>query len=326
MVWVVLLLVTTAAIGGACFVVRMPGHSFSGPSPPLTPEEQELRQRLATHVHVLSSEIGERNPWRADALEAAARYIEDRFRDLGYHVHAQPFEVEERTVKNLEAPLVGTSLGAEIVVVGAHYDTVQGSPGADDNASGIAAVLEIARLLASMNLARTVRFVAFVNEESPFFQGDLMGSRIYARQARSRGERIVAMISVESVGFYSDEPGSQRYPFPFGLLYPETGNFIGFVANPPSRTLLRRAIASFRARATIPSEGAAPPGWMPGVGWSDHWSFWEEGYEAIMVTDTALYRNPHYHMPGDAPDTLDNERMTRVVSGLARVVAELARG
>jgi hypothetical protein len=326
MEWVVLFLITAAATASACFVVRMPGQSFSAPAPPLTPEEQDLRRRLATHVRVLASEIGERNLWRADALEAAARYVGDRFRDFGYQVHAQPFEVEGRTVKNLEAPLVGTSLSTEIVVVGAHYDTVQGSPGADDNASGIAAVMESARLLASTNLARTVRFVAFVNEESPFFQSGLMGSRIYARQARSRGERIVAMISVESVGFYSDEPGSQRYPFPFGLLYPGTANFIGFVANPSSRTLLRRVIASFRDYATIPSEGAAPPGWMPGVGWSDHWSFWEEGYEAIMVTDTALYRNPHYHMPGDTPDTLDDERMTRVVSALARVVAEIAGG
>jgi hypothetical protein len=319
------LLITAVATASACFVVRMPGRSFSGPPPPLTPEEQELRQRLATHVRVLAGDIGERNLWRADALEAAAHYIGDRFRDYGYQVHRQSFEVEGRTMKNLEAVLAGTSLGAEIVVVGAHYDTVPGSPGADDNASGVAAVLEIARRLASVNLARTVRFVAFVNEESPFFQSDLMGSRIYARQARSRAERIVAMISVESVGFYSDEPGSQRYPFPFGLLYPRTANFIGFVSEPSSRTLLRRAIASFRAHATIPSEGAAPPGWIPGVGWSDHWSFWKEGYEAIMVTDTALYRNPHYHMPGDTPGTLDDERMTRVVSGLARVVAELAR-
>jgi hypothetical protein len=323
--WVVLLM-TAVATAGACFVVRMPGNSFSGPPPPLTPEEQELRRRLATHVRVLAGDIGERNLWRADALEAAARYVGDRFRDFGYPVHAQPFEVEGRTVRNLEAPLPGTSLGAEIVVVGAHYDTVQGSPGADDNASGIAAVLEIARLLASTNFARTVRFVAFVNEESPFFQSDRMGSRIYARQARSRGERIAAMISVESVGFYSDEAGSQRYPFPFGLVYPRSANFIGFVADPSSRTLLRRAIASFRAHATIPSEGAAPPASVPGVGWSDHWSFWQEGYEAIMVTDTALYRNPYYHMPGDTPDTLDGERMTRVVSALARVVGELAGG
>src|SRR5207237_8642803 len=133
---VALLLSAPAATAGASFVVRRPGHSFSGPPPPLTPEEEELRQRLATHVCVLASDIGERNVWRADALEAAAQYVEERFRDVGYEVHAQPFEVEGRTVKNLEAPLAGTSLDAEIVVVGAHYDTVQGSPGADDNASG----------------------------------------------------------------------------------------------------------------------------------------------------------------------------------------------
>jgi hypothetical protein len=323
MSWVVLLVVALAATASVCSVVRMPGHSFSGPPPPLMPEEQEIRQRLATHVHALAGDIGARNLWRADALEAAAQYVEDRFRDFGYQVREQPFEARGRTVKNLEAALTG---GSEIVVVGAHYDTVQGSPGADDNASGIAAVLEIARLLAPMKFARTVRFVAFVNEESPFFQSKQMGSLMYAREARRRGERIAAMISVESIGFYSDEAGSQRYPFPFGLLYPATANFIGFVANPSSRTLLRRAIASFRTRATIPSEGASPPGWIPGVGWSDHWSFWEEGYEAIMVTDTAPYRNPLYHTAGDTPGTLDPERMTRVVSGLARVVAELAGG
>jgi Zn-dependent M28 family amino/carboxypeptidase len=243
---------------------------------------------------------------------------------VGYEVQRQEFTVTGGTVRNLEAGLVGTSLPDEIVVVGAHYDSVIGSPGANDNASGVAGLLEMARLLAGRPLSRTVRFVAFVNEEPPFFQTDQMGSRVYASRSRHRGERIVAMLAIETIGYYSEERGSQRYPFPFGLLYPDTANFIGFVGNIASRDLLYRAIASFRERANFPSEGIAAPSWITGVGWSDHWSFWEEGYPALMITDTALFRYRYYHTPYDTPDKIDYARMARVVTGISDIVADLA--
>ncbi|MGH7605994.1 MAG: M20/M25/M40 family metallo-hydrolase, partial [Gemmatimonadales bacterium] len=198
------------------------------------------------------------------------------------------------------------------------------APGADDNASGVAGVLELARRFAATPQPRTVRFVFFPNEEPPSFASDDMGSRHYAAAARARGDRIVAMLSIESIGYYDTEEGSQRYPFPLNLAYPDVGDFIGFVSNLQSRGVLRRAIAAFRAHATIPTQGAAAPAWLAGVWWSDHWSFWREDYRAIMISDTAPYRNPFYHTPGDTLGTLDYGRMARVVDGLGHVLRALA--
>jgi Zn-dependent M28 family amino/carboxypeptidase len=231
---------------------------------------------------------------------------------------------EGQTVYNLETAIPGGTQAQEIVLVGGHYDTVPVSPGANDNATGTAAVLELARLLAGQQRARTVRFVAFVNEEAPFFKTDAMGSRAYARRARAGGEQIVAMLSLETMGFFSDVAGSQHYPGPFGLLYPRTGNFIAFVGNIASRALVRRSIAAFRQHTAFPSEGVAAPGWMTGIGWSDHWAFWQEGYPGVMVTDTALFRYAPYHTRADTPDRINYEHMARVVAGLARVVTALA--
>src|SRR6266545_2843962 len=217
-----------------------------------------------------------------------------------------------------------TALAHDIVVLGAHYDTAEDAPGADDNASGVAGVLVLARVFAHERQARTVRFVFFPNEEPPSFPTADMGSRHYATAARARNDQIVAMLSIESIGYYDTEKGSQRYPFPLNLAYPDVGDFIGFVSNLKSRSLLHRAIAAFRAHATLPTQGAAAPSWVPGVWWSDHWSFWREGYPAIMITDTAPYRNPFYHTPQDTPDKLDYDRMARVVHGLTHVVRAIA--
>ena len=197
----------------------------------------------------------------------------------------------------------GRSTPSEIVIVGGHYDSVAGCPGANDNASGTAAVLALARLFATSAPARTLRFAAFTNEEPPHFQTDAMGSRVCALNCRARSENVVAMLSLETIGFYSDAEGSQSYPPPFSLFYPSKGNFIAFVGNVGSRGLVRRAIRTFRERTPFPSEGAALPGFVPGVGWSDHWSFWREGYQAIMVTDTAPFRYPHYHTARPTPLT-----------------------
>lgn len=317
-------LVILAGLAAGVYMFRMPGQSHTGALPALTPDEAETSRRLAQHVLRLAGAIGERHLWRHEALDAAAQYVQDTLRGLDYEVTIQPFEVRGATVKNLAAELHGTTHAEEIVVVGAHYDSVPGSPGANDNASGVAAVLELARRLAAHPLGRTVRFVAFVNEEAPFYHTDGMGSWVYARQARARGERIVAMLSVETIGYYSDVPGSQQYPFPFGWFYPDVGNFIGFVGNLASRGLVRRSIAAFRDHTAFPSQGTAAPGGLTGIGWSDHWAFWQAGYDAIMITDTALFRYPHYHTPYDTPDRLDYDRMGRVVVGLEQVARTLA--
>jgi Zn-dependent M28 family amino/carboxypeptidase len=228
-------------------------------------------------------------------------------------------------VRNIEVEVQGSARASEVVIVGAHYDSVLGAPGANDNGSGVAAVIELVRLFRGSNPARTLRFVTFVNEEPPFSHSDAMGSRHYARRARERGETIVAMFSLETIGYYSDAPGSQRYPFPLGFFYPSTGNFVAFVSNLTSRALLHEATVSFRRHAGIPSEGIAAPAWIPGVDWSDHWSFWREGWPALMVTDTAPYRYPHYHSGEDTPDKVDYERLARVVTGLHGMLRELAQ-
>jgi Zn-dependent M28 family amino/carboxypeptidase len=317
-------LVVVAALAGGLYMFRMPGQSYSGPLSPLTPPEAEIRQRLWRHVSTLAGDIGERHLWRYEALDAAARYVHAALTRLGYEVTVQSFEVDGKTVKNLAAELPGTTRAEEIIVLGAHYDSVQDSPGANDNATGVAAVLELARLLASHSLARTVRFVAFVNEEMPFYRTDGMGSLVYARQARARAEHLVAMWSLETIGHYSDEPGSQQYPAPFGWFYPDVGNFIGFIGNLASRGLLHRSIAAFRQHTAFPSQGVAAPAWLTGIAWSDHWAFWQAGYEALMITDTAPFRYAFYHTPGDTPEKIDYDHMARVVLGLQRVVEVLA--
>jgi hypothetical protein len=311
-------------LAGIWFMTGMPSSSWSGPLPPLSDKEQLIHDNLKRHVAALAGRIGERNVWRPESMAAAASYIRTMFEDAGYEVSAQPFPSRGVSVNNLEAVLPGHGATDEIIVVGAHYDSVAGSPGADDNASGVAALLELARLLAGTALPRTVRFVAFANEEAPFFYGNEMGSNLYAARAHSQGERIEAMLSLETIGYYTDQPGSQRYPFPFSYLYPDTGNFIGFVGNLSSRSLVRRAIGVFRASTAFPSEGVAAPSGMEGVHWSDHWSFWEAGYPAIMVTDTAPFRYPHYHTSTDMPEQLDYTGLARVTGGLAEVVGVLA--
>ena len=302
----------------------MPGKSWSDTVPPLSAEEQLIHDNLKRHVEMLAQQIGERNVWHAEALAAAALYIRTTLEDLGYKVHVQSFKSGGLTVQNLEVELQGTTAPQEIIVLGAHYDSVAGTPGANDNASGVAALLEIARLLAGKSHARTLRLVAFANEEPPFYYSGEMGSRVYAARSRQRGEQIKAMLALETIGYYTDQPGSQHYPFPYGLFYPDTGNFIGFVGNLSSWRLVRQALGAFRASTAFPSEGVAAPGWVMGVGWSDHWSFWQEGYPAIMITDTALFRYQHYHAATDTPEKLDYQSLARVTRGLIDVAVELA--
>ena len=309
-------------------MIQMPGASFQGPLPPLSEVQLALRDSLLSDVEMLAGEIGPRGVMEPEALAAAAAFIERSLTDAGYEVARQCVEFGGTSSCNIEVERRGSSLADEIVVIGGHYDSVlvdsPPCPGANDNASGTAATLALARAFAERSPQRTVRFVLFVNEEPPFFQNPFMGSWVYAKRCRERDENIVAMLSLETIGCYSDERGSQKYPFPLGLLYPSMGNFITIVGNVGSRELVREAIGSFRRHAKFPSEGAALPGAMPGVGWSDHWAFWQEGYSAIMVTDTAPYRYPHYHEPTDTPDKLDYDRMARVVDGLEKVVVDLA--
>jgi Zn-dependent M28 family amino/carboxypeptidase len=306
-----LVLVTGAIAAVVWYMVVAPGRSWAGPLPPFTDDERALALRLRGHVTAIASR--EHNMDHPDALEDAARYIEAALGNFGYEVQRQSVA---GTARNIEVEIPSTAPDAPIAIIGAHYDSVFGAPGANDNGSGVAAALELARLFGGWRPSCRWRIVLFVNEEMPYFKSESMGSRAYALRAKARGDPIAAMYSLETIGYYSDAPGSQRYPFLLGLFYPDRGDFLAFVANLASRPLLHRTIAEFRAHAQFPSEGVAAPAFIPGVDWSDQWSFWREGYRAVMITDTALYRYPHYHTQRDTPDKIDYERLARVVLAL----------
>lgn len=303
--------------------MRMPGRNVSSAAT-LSAAEIALRAELVADVQMLAGQIGERNMLRYPQLNAAADFIEGSFSRAGLKPRRDSYELEGQACHNIEAEIRGNR--PEIVVVGAHYDSVFGSPGANDNGSGVAALLALARRFAGKPTGPNLRFVAFANEEPPFFQTGQMGSLVYAGRCNTRGDQISAMISLETIGYFSDASASQTYPsLGIGAFYPTTGNFIGFVGNVRSRALLRRAIGLFRREAKLPSEGAALPSFIPGVGWSDQWAFWQHGYPAFMITDTAPFRYPHYHAATDTPDKLDYDRFALVVSGVEKMIDGLGR-
>lgn len=304
-------------------VIRMPGRSYSGALRPLMSDETELREALRSHVDKLAVEIGERSLKRPEGLYAAEKWITNMFWAMGYEPQFQRFEVAGVSQNNVIVEIRGASKPDEIVVIGAHYDTVSTTPGADDNASGVAVLLELARLFRNKRPARTLRLVAFANEENPGTGAETMGSYHYARLCKERRENVVGMLSLEMLGVYSDAPNSQRYPYPFSLFYPTVGNFLGFVGNTTSRELVHKCIGSFRRHTSFPSEGCAAPQKYADINRSDHWCFWEFGYQALMVTDTSNFRYPLYHTGDDTPDKLDFDRMARVAAGLARVTDDL---
>jgi Zn-dependent M28 family amino/carboxypeptidase len=306
--------------------LRMPGRSHRGALPILTPDQERLAQRLRDDVETLTDRFGPRNEDRYQELLACADWISTVLSEEGHEVRRQGYEVRGKRYENLDVEVPGFDRPEEIVVVGAHYDTVPGSPGANDNGSGLVALLELARRFASRRPRRTLRLVAFVNEEMPHFMSGSMGSQVYARACRRRGDHVTAMVSLETIGYYRDGAGTQQYPPPLSLLYPTVGNFLGFVGNLRSNRLLREAVGAFRTHARFPSEGASLPALVPGVSWSDHSSFWSQGYPAIMITDTAPFRYPHYHTSEDTPDKLDYPRLARVVDGIDAVVTTLTGG
>ena len=288
-------------------------------------EKQTLIYRLQTHVERLAEDIGERNVFAPEALERAAVYIEDEWETMGYDVERLEYDVSGIRCANLVTTRKGSARSSEILLLGAHYDSVIGSPGANDNASGVAALLEIARMFQAVEPMLTVRFVAFVNEEPPFFWTHKQGSMVYAEAARRRGDDIRLMASLETIGCYSDQPGSQSYPPLFRLFYPNRGNFIGIVSDFGSRPAMQRLAEAFRAQSDFPLQTVSTFRFIPGVSWSDHRSFWRHGYPAVMVTDTAFYRYRHYHAPTDTADKLAFPELAQVTLGLFEAFAVLAR-
>ena len=292
--------------------------------PPAASPPQPLVDALRRDVGALC-ELGERNTFIRENLHAAAALIDRELTAAGYRVERHTYRVERDDVDadNVIVEIAGSTTPQEIVIIGAHYDSVTGTCGADDNASGVAALLALARRFVDAKPERTLRFVAFANEEPPHFQTQDMGSWQYAKRCADRNETVVAMLSLESLGYYDAARGSQQYPAPLSAIYPDTANFIAFASNIGSRALTARCAKAFRARTPFPLETGSMPEAVTGIGWSDQWSFWQFGWPAVMVTDTAPFRNPHYHEASDRPETLDYERLAQVVEGLAGVVENL---
>jgi Peptidase family M28 len=324
---IVLVLMLAAAYGALHYMTGVPGRSHRGPLPPLSQEERALAGVLKRHIETIAAR--EHNIRHYDELEKAARYIEATLASYGHSVRRQAFFVDDKAVRNIDVAIEPRAdiADPEVVVVGAHYDSVAGAPGANDNGSGVAAVIELARLLRDRagTGTRRIRLVLFVNEEPPYFKTADMGSLHYARALAERRERVVAMYSLETIGYYSSEPGSQRYPTPFNLIFPNRGDFVAFVGTPYARALVWETIRSFRSHTAFPSIGGVAPDNVPGIDWSDHWAFAQVGFPAMMVTDTAPFRYPHYHRASDTPDKVDVESLARVVKGMERVIRDAVR-
>lgn len=303
-------------------MLQMPGESYRDTLLALTAEEQQLAQDLESDVREIASEP--HNYLAYDRLLQTAQYLETEFTRAGYQVNHYKYTVDDQEFDNLEVEIIGKTQPEKIIIIGAHYDSVANVPGANDNGSGAASVLALARIFAEKPQQKTLRFVEFVNEEPPFFWTEDMGSLVYAKICKQRQDNIVGMMSLETMGYYSDVPGSQKYPAPLNLFYPMQGNFIAFIGNLDSGNWVKQVIGSFRNHTQFPSEGAALPNLLPGIGWSDHWSFWQQGYPGLMVTDTAPFRYPHYHTAQDTPDKIDYGKLAQVVSGLERVIWDIA--
>lgn len=288
-------------------------------------EIMDIRENLERTVRFLSENIGSRGYLQKDALNRAAEYIGSELSGYGYEVRTQPYDVDGVEYRNVFAIKKGLQSPDRVMVVGAHYDTVIGTPGADDNASAVAGMLELARLLKDAPLDMTIHFVAFTLEEPPFFRSRQMGSYVYAENLKKEGVNVEGMICLESIGYFTDRPESQLFPLPFfRIIYPTTGNFIIFAGNFGSKGFLGRAKEGFEKGTELPLETISAPSIIPGMDFSDHRSFWKFGYDAFMVTDTAFYRNPNYHTAGDLPGTLDFKLMSEVVLGLRSSIEKLA--
>jgi Zn-dependent M28 family amino/carboxypeptidase len=296
----------------------------------LSQNQRELADKLEEDVRYLSEHIGERNMRRPTRMEKTVGWIEDRMRQAGYSVTRQTYQIQGgafqgSSADNIIAELRGEVNPEQIIIIGAHYDTVPASPGANDNSSAVAVLLMLAEWFKDSPQSKTIRFVSFANEEPPFFKTKDMGSYAYARKAQEDGDAIEAMIALDGLGYYSDRDGSQKFPLPgLGLFYPNTANFIAFASRVGDRSLMNKSLNIFRENTELKAEGVALPAITPGVSWSDHWSFWQFDYPAFMITDTLPFRDPGYHSPADTAERLDYRRMALLAEGLKHVVIHLA--
>jgi hypothetical protein len=294
------------------------------PEPRFIPSSSE--KALHDHVHALSVIIGSRSIQEYGKIQESELYIRTFLEKQGISFALQGYDHEGKRYNNIIVTLDGLSHREESVIIGAHYDTTFETPGADDNASAVAVLLELCHTLKDYRPQRTLKMIFFVLEEPPSFMTPAMGSFVYAQRARDRGERIYGMISLEMVGYFNEAEGSQAFPVP-GLqwIFPDRGNFIGVVGNVHSRELTLAVAEALEAGSTLPVEHLVALPFIPGIGLSDHGSFWKMGFRAVMVTDTAFYRNPNYHSSKDTIETLRFDKMSQLVSGMVHVVEFLTK-
>ena len=319
---------TLVVLAGVLWLVIQP---LTGKESRIAPAVSPDASRLERHVVALAEDFFPRDFTHPEQLEQAAAYIEAALRESGTRVSSQTVDIggpdgQYRNVLASFGAESGATTSGPRIVVGAHYDAFSELPGADDNASAVAVLLELARLLGAGEApAIHTELVAYVLEEPPFFRTEQMGSAVHAASLRDAGAEVRAMICLEMVGYFSDQPGSQLLPTsllrPF---FPDRGNFIGIVGNLGGGSLVRRVKRSFRAASTLPVRSLNGPRFIPGVDFSDHLPYWNAGYPAVMITDTAFYRNLAYHTEEDTPDRLDYEKMADVVLGVYQAVMSLS--
>ena len=305
---------------GSWFWMTQPLFSAVTPSP----ERIADPSRLQAHVRKLSVELSPRDEGHIENLDRVATYIKDEFTQATALVSEQPYSRQGKSYRNVIAQFGPES--DERIVVGAHYDAAGPLPGADDNASGVAGLIELARLFGRQQPPMRVELVAFTLEEPPYFGTTGMGSSIHAESLRKQNIRVRAMLSLEMIGYFSDAPNSQH--FPVGILsafYPSTGNFISVVGRLSDWSLVRRTKATMRNASPLPVYSINAPIFVPGFDFSDHLNYWRAGYSALMITDTAFYRNRNYHTNQDTEEKLDYKRMAMVVEGIYAAVTELAK-
>ena len=289
---------------------------------------ETIEANLRLHVDRLAGLIGPRTLSKPKTIEATIGYIEDQWTEMGFENDRECYDAIGDEATNLIIERPGSKRADEVILLGAHYDTVFSTPGADDNASAVAVLLEISRLLRDHTGKRTARYAAFACEEPPYFNMDLMGSQHHARRSRQRGDNIVGMLCLEMVGYYSLVKGSQAIPpdIPKWLhrFFPQRGNFLAAVGNIPSWKLNWQFRRGFkRGTRRMPLFSICLPEKIHEIRLSDNSSFWDQGYPALMLTDTSYLRNPNYHQSTDTPETLDYPRMTEVTLGFAAAMRRL---
>ncbi|NIO80035.1 MAG: M28 family peptidase [Candidatus Aminicenantes bacterium] len=306
--------------------IKVRFSSFVDPGKPAFANDSETEpevKHLYNHVHYLTEQIGSRSVYEYEKINAAKNYLETVLKDLGFDYTLQNYQYQGNTFSNIIVTIPGQKAPEKIFIIGAHYDTVFNTPGADDNASAVAVLLELCRLLMGYQPAKTLKLIFFVLEEPPAFQSKYMGSYVYAKTAKAKKEDIFGMISLEMLGYYHDTKGAQTFPLPLmGFFYSNVPNFIGVVGNLKSRRLVKQVADSIKKGSSILVEYLAAVRLVPGIDLSDHAPFWRMGYPAVMITDTAFYRNPNYHTVTDTIDTLDFKKMAELLKGIVQVVKD----